>query len=500
MLSLQTDRAEALKALTAARKSPIPSELMKAFDVPASAITGIQGYELWPGVQEFYAVTDLFRRMIPRVQGGATIQANWRQITAINPSAVSGAVEAGKRGASMDQTQVNKLAAFVSREMENNVVWQAYLSAEGFEDLYSLAVKEMLQATMEDEERLILGGLGTYGLGTTPNPTASWATTGGSIAAGAYRLFCVALTYDGKWQSTSAAVKLPYTRNNNDGTTTAVQGFAAQKSGTPATHTFATGVTTGSLTASVTAVPGAFGYAWFLGTSGNERLAAITSLNSVAITAIPTSPQQAMSTHFDTDTSRNDLAYDGLFSQIYASGSGAYVKALDTGTAGVGTKLTATQDGTAGIQQIDDAVQSFVDNYRLCPDTIACSTSDYPTIRQLLLKGNTNLAPFLGAGGTVNGSGIITGYRNPTGFSTPTLDFMAHPWIPQGTIMFYSKTNPYPLSNVGTICRVFLRRDYTQYEWPVTTFNKFFGIFWDGVLQHFFPPAMGAIYNIAPGA
>lgn len=99
MLSLQTDRAEALKALTAARKSPIPSELMKAFDVPASAITGIQGYELWQGVQEFYAVTDLFRRMIPRVQGGATIQANWRQITAINPSAVSGAVEAGKRGA-----------------------------------------------------------------------------------------------------------------------------------------------------------------------------------------------------------------------------------------------------------------------------------------------------------------------------------------------------------------------------------------------------------------
>src|SRR6516165_1825940 len=114
MQSLVNDRASALEALTKARQAPIPAELMKAFDVPASAITGIQGYELWQGVQEFYAVTDLFRRMIPRVQGGATIQANWRQITAINPGHVSGAVQAGKRGASMDQTQTNKLAAFVS--------------------------------------------------------------------------------------------------------------------------------------------------------------------------------------------------------------------------------------------------------------------------------------------------------------------------------------------------------------------------------------------------
>jgi hypothetical protein len=499
MQTLQGNNTAALDAIKKARQTPIPAEIAKAFDVPGSAITGIQGYDLWQGAQEFYAVTDLFRRMIPRVQGGYSIQANWRQITAINPSNVSGAVEAGKRGASMDQTVSAKLAAFVSRNLENNVVWQAYLAGQQFEDLYALAVKEMLQATMEDEERLILGGLGTYGLGITPTPTAAWATTGGSIAAGAYILNCVALTYDGKWQSTSTAVKLPYTRNNNDGTTTVIQGFAAQKSAN-ATHTFATGVTTGSVTASVTPVPGAFGYAWFLGTSGNQRLAAITSLNSVAITAVPASPQQAMSTHFDTDTSRNSLAYDGLFSQIYASGSGSYVQALATGTAGVGTKLTSTGDGTAGIQQIDDALQAFVDNYRLCPDTIACSTSDYPTLRKLLLDGNTNLAPFIAAGGTVSGSGVITGYRNPTGFSTPTLDFMAHPWIPQGTIMFYSKSNPYPLSNVGTICRIYLRRDYTQYEWPMTTFNQFFSIFWDGVLQHFFPPAMGAIYNIAPGA
>lgn len=53
---------------------------------------------------------------------------------------------------------------------------------------------------------------------------------------------------------------------------------------------------------------------------------------------------------------------------------------------------------------------------------------------------------------------------------------------------------------MGTICRIHLRRDYTQYEWPMTTFNQFFSVFWDGVLQHFFPPAMGSIYNIAPGA
>ncbi len=77
-----------------------------------------------------------------------------------------------------------------------------------------------------------------------------------------------------------------------------------------ATVSIASG-TTGSIAAAVAPVPGACGYAWFWGAAGSEVLGAITTINSVVITATATGTQTAASLG-SSDNSTNALVFDGL--------------------------------------------------------------------------------------------------------------------------------------------------------------------------------------------
>jgi hypothetical protein len=75
-----------------------------------------------------------------------------------------------------------------------------------------------------------------------------------------------------------------------------------------------------------------------------------------------------------SDNSTNNLVFDGLLTQAMKAGSNAYYKSLD------GAGLTA--DGAGGIVEIDAALKSFWDNYRLSPDTIWVSSDAGPRSRR----------------------------------------------------------------------------------------------------------------------
>mgnify|MGYP001581688689 CR=1 FL=1 len=62
--------------------------------------------------------------------------------------------------------------------------------------------------------------------------------------------------------------------------------------------------------------------------------------------------------------------------------------------------------------------------------------------------------------------------------------------------MFYSRTNPYPLSNVPNLLQKLCRRDYWSVEWPVVTMQRTMGVYFDGLLQLYFPPAYGMITGV----
>lgn len=491
------DPIEGLRFLRQAReKNMTPEWIAKGFIQPTSAVSGLAQYDLEQGARLLYPITTILRNMIPRVTGGTGIQANWRSVTAVNPSRISPGLSEGHRGGAMSQTTTDNLAKFYTMGLDNFVTEQAYLAGLTFEDLMSLATTTLLQGTMEAEELLDIGSNNSLALGTAATPVGTGLTTGGTLADGTtYSIIVVALTYDGMIRSTvTGGVMLPYTRANMDGTTDNIQGFSGIQSAASSAVTISGGTNHGSITATVAAVPGAFGYAWYLGaTAGTEKLNAITGYPAVTLKAASAGGAQAATALPSTDTSTNALQYDGLLTQILKSGSGAYV--VDLG----GAALTSAGSGSGGITEFNTMISDRIANYRLVPTDCFMSPTDQKAAAAIVLTGNTNLAPFfLGAGSE---SGLAAAaqfkvYNNPISFGNQEITIHAHPFVPPGTAIFYSRTNPYPLSNVPNLIQKLLRRDYWSVDWPVVTMQRTIGVYFDGLLQLYFPPAFGVITGI----
>lgn len=487
------------KAATALRKAldnPIPDAIRKAFTSPSSATTGLAEYNLEQGARLIFPIDTPLRNMIPREVGQAGTQANWRAITAVNPNAEQIGVSEGNRGGFNSYTEVDKLAKFVELGLEDYVTWKANAAAGNFQNLDELAVMLLLQATMEAEEKIDLGGFGITKLGATGAVTTTVTNSGGAISAGSLLLTCVPLTHRGyPLSSVAGGVKVNYTRTNADSSTDLITGFY----GPPSANAAAT--TSGGasvVTGSVTPIPGAAGYAWYLGVSGSQLLAAITTINSVSLAANAAGTQN-LTAVAGADTSNDALVYDGLIAQCVASGSGAYIKALATGTVGTGSHLTSAGNGTGRIVEFDALITDRFTNYRLIPDTIWISGLDQNNISALILAGNTNAVPFfMGPDNELQGGAIATSYINPIGYGLKRLAIKVHPFLPQGTILFTTSKVPYALSNVKTIMKKNLRRDYYSILWALRTRKYEYGVYFDGVLQHYFPASMGIIYNIAP--
>jgi hypothetical protein len=256
------------------------------------------------------------------------------------------------------------------------------------------------------------------------------------------------------------------------------------------------------VTAHVTAVQGAVAYAWYLGVSGGTLyLQQITTINSVNFnTALVTTTQTFGSLTASDKSALGSFSFNGLLYQTgFDSTSGAYYRALATGTDGTGTPLTT--DSAGGVTEINTALQSFWDNYKLSPDTIWVSGQEAQSINKLVIAGGGaplfrfNVDGNNGNGSTVGGSGTDSYFNK---FTQNLLKIRIHPYLPAGTMLFTSKTVPYPHPGFGAVARMKLRRDYFQVQWPIRTLRYEYGVYFDGVLQVYFLPAYGVITNIAP--
>jgi hypothetical protein len=202
-----------------------------------------------------------------------------------------------------------------------------------------------------------------------------------------------------------------------------------------------------------------------------------------------------------TNNSTNTLAFDGLLTIASSSTLNSYQATMATGTAGTGTPLTS--DGAGGITEIDTALKHFWDSYRLSPDTLWVNSQEMNNIGKKILAGASNAAQrfvFNADQGMVGGGIMVRSYLNKFGMDgAQELKIRLHPNMPAGTMLFTTNRLPYPLSNVTNVMQMRMRRDYYQIEWPLVTRKYQYGIYEDCVLQHFFPPSMGIITNIANG-
>lgn len=492
---MDTSAAALMDALQKMAELPgdplMPDALKATFNQSGSATTGLTYYDLEPGSKFLYPVLTPLRNMVPRVSGKGGIQANWVAITGINTTNLEIGVSEGNRGAVMAVSTQNYSAAYRGIGLESSVTFEAQYAAQNMADVRAIAGKTGLQATMLREERLILAGNGSLALGITPTPTLVGSTTGGTLTNQTWSVICVALTLNGLMSATIAGgIPTSITRTNADGSTDTYGGGSAQKS---AAATTATTGTTSSIVGSVAAVRGALGYAWFYGTAGNEVLGAITTIPKVTLTAAAAGTQNASVAA--ADNSINNLVFDGFITQAFKSGSNAYWKDL--------AGATLTGDGTGGIVEIDAALQSFWDNYKVSPDTLWVNAVDAKNIAKKILAGNANGALRFNVDlsqSAMQGGIMVSTYLNSFSMDgAKVLTIKIHPNMPQGTMLFWTSESPYPMSDVNNMFQMLCRQDYYQIEWPLVTRRYQYGVYADEVLQHYFPPSLGLITGFAPG-
>lgn len=464
--------------------------------------TGLVNYDLEGPAKTLYPVLTPLRNKLPRVKSTRGDTATrWKAITGINTAAISAGVAEGHRGGSIAVSVIPYTAAYAGIGLEDSVTWESELAAEGFDDVKARAVESLLRALMLQEEFLLRAGNASLAFGTTPTPVAA-VTTGGSLTSQAGNLLYVcALSAEG-YANSSVAGGLPgqISRTNKDNTVDTYGGGNAKVSAASNAVTTSSGNQT--ITGSCVAVPGAAGYAWYLGTSAaTAALAAITTTNTVTIGANPTGTQFANDAKVGTDYSQNALVFDGLITQCCKAGSNGYFASLDGGT--------LTSDGASGIVQIDTALKSFWDNYRLSPTEMWVSSQEIANINKKVLgAGGAPLFRFnLDAkegGGVQNlttvGGSIVGSYLNKYSMAGgQLLPIKLHPNATPGTVLFVTDELPYPLSNVTNVNQVKVRREYNQTEWPLTTREYQYGVYADEVLQCFAPFSLGVIANIANG-
>jgi hypothetical protein len=476
----------------------IPGLEKSTFTQSGSAITGLTYYDLEIGAKLLYPVPTPLRNIIPRVSGKGGIQANWRAITAINTAGMQAGVSVGNRGGVLSNQVTNYTASYKGIGLESNVDFEAQYAAEGFDDVRALAATTGLQALMLQEEGILLGGNTSVALGQTPTPTLSGSTTGGTLTNQTWSIICVALAFFGVVNgSVAGGIQSSITRTNADGSSDTFGGGASKQS---ANATVATTGSTGSILGSVAAVSGALGYAWFWGLAGSEVLGAITTINSVSIVAAAAGTQTAASLG-TTDQSQNALIFDGLLTQAFKSGSGSYIYTMASGTAGVGTPLTA--DGAGGVVEIDIVLKYMWDNFRLGPDTMWVNSQEALNISKKILQGSAGAAfkfEFSATRDMIGGGIMVRTYLNRFSMQGGTnIDIKVHPNMPAGTCLFTSRTIPYPMSGVGNVMQVRTRQDYYQIEWPLVSRKYQYGIYADEVLQHYFPASMAVITCVANG-
>ncbi len=439
--------------------------------------------------------------------GGAGLACHWKSILAVTGSGFDNIafVPEGARSGNLSYSATDVLATYTSMGEEGSISFEAESAAEGFEDANAqLSLIELLKFRRK-EEVAILGANKTVRLGTPATPTASAAGSGGTIpATNTYYVSVVLLTQEG------------YSNFKSGGSVSIIEQKTVTSAGGNSTFTVNGGssnvsaavsqsVTSGQiLTANATYKTGAVAYAWYVGLVGAQTFQKVTTTATTTFSSLTTNLQSI--TAITGDHSYNDgtggsnpvTGMDGFLYTAFAAGSNAYVS-------NVGSTLTPSGSGT--VVEIDTALQTMWDTYRISPTVIWVNSQQLTDIRNkcmanastplLRINHDASAGPYdLKAGGT------ITTYFNPYGLNGgQSIPVMLHPDLTPGTILLYAEHLPsyYASNATPVVAEVLTRRDYYRIDWPLVTRERQYGIYAEEVLAVYAPFAVGILTNITAG-
>lgn len=446
--------------------------------------TGITNFSLDLGLLGLYPNEVPFLDLVPRkISHKGDIMTHWKTITNPDQFNVAMGVAEGQRTGSITPIVNLVSRAYATLGKESNYTFEAEEAAEGFDNLPSQDAVQLLSAFRIGESKVAAYGNATNALGTANTPSGTATGTGATLPAGTYVIRVVALSYEGLQSATIAnGVQTTFTRSNNDGSTTTIAGGSGIASAASASVTNTLGQ---AIVATVAPTANAYGYAWYIGTTAaNAVLAGFSTLPTFTFAAAAAGTQTAAS--ITVDNSVNPLIYDGLATQIAAAG---------VGTPGVNFNVGAlTSDGAGGVSQFTAAFVFLAETFKLSPDVLVCGYGVKQAILQAVF-GSTGpvFRVDMQSGTTVTAGQDVDFLLNP--YTGQKVKIVVDPWAPTNFAFCFSTKLPYKLPDVPQPFWIETRmRDYYQIDWPVTTRNKFFGIYYSGVMKVPAPFA-GAVFG-----
>lgn len=519
---------EALMGDLAKRLGP----LMEKADTFNQA-SNIVWYDLSPHVQLMVPDTELFPLIsrLPRVPANGGTSHHWKRITDINANGTDGGVSEGNRGARIAVTEQDQLSLYKTMGFESSTTWEARLAARNLSpDPLGIQATAVLSDTRIYEEKALILGNASNPLGTTPTPAlVAGGTTGNWGATVTVYVICVALSGFGfnRYTPYSAAsgqggIPSQITKVNADGSVDTFGGGSSK----PSNEASVAGVTAAQIvTATVTAVIGAVGYAWYVGTtSGGETLAGITGGPQAAFTkpgayGVASGTSQPIGnlkvSGVYQDNSLSALTPDGILSQMYGTVTGAgYTTSMGTNpvlpggvtTLPSGSLAYQAANGNTGltasgtnISEFDSVLQAAYDQYKIGFQRILMSSADLLNISAKLFAQGANLQFRTVFGADEKTGPIITG-RRITGYSNKlfntTLDIEVHPYLPPGNVLFWSDKIPYRLANVSNPLEAIVRQDYFAVDWPQRSRRYEYGIYVDETFACNLTPAFALVTGL----
>jgi hypothetical protein len=481
--------------------------------------TGLNFFYLEPKAKSIYPVFYPLLASTPRVNptfngmkiGGTAV--NWKAIVGIDSGGYP-AISEGNRNAFMNMTTRNYSANYKYLGKDTEVSFQAQQTGLGFDDNIALSQLAMLNALLNDEERMLLfgnsgpsnvGGNG-YALGTTSTPvTAQSNVTGAAVAASAQNyVFAVALTPWGVTLASATGVRLPFQRTNADGSQDIINGGTGVISAV--SNSVVTDSSHKSITVTVPATVGAVGYAFYLNQVANTKSGAyfvgVSAFPGIVITATPpTSNQQANATDtgsgldLTTDNSYNLLDFDGITTWGFGtSGSSQPAFLADAG----GRGFTSNGDGT--IAEFEAVADYLWLNYKISIDAIYLGGTLIQSASKAILTSSTGpgaqrLIIDRDATGAMTGGQIVTEYnwKYSNTARRKVVPIAAHPWLPQGVVLFDLVVNPYPAAggDIPAVRRIVSLEDHFSIKWPYRKLQHELGVYCFETLEHYIPFGMG---------
>ncbi len=490
--------------------------------------TNLLWYDLRPVVQLLYPFRELIPCIskLPRVGYNGGNAYHWKRITAINTANVSAGVSEGNRGARIAITVQDQAATYKTLGLESSVTFEARLGSLNLQpEALGTAVQSTLRSTMISEEQTLILGNASLLLGQVGTVTLAASGTGGTIPTASPGLYVVCVALSGlawlnytPYSSVTLTGGVPgqVTKVNADGSSDTFGGGSSKPSAEASVN-----VTLGQIvTATVSAVAGAVAYAWYIGaTSGSEVLAGITTTTQAKFTKIPAATAQPITAlrvgGVYQDNSTNGLLPDGILTQIFGSVfGGAPATSMATNTvlpSGVtissgGSLVYTAAAGNTGltiagtnIAEFDSILQAAYEQYKIGFDKIYMSSSDIANFSGLMMaSGTSSMFRILFDAdqdtGRITAGRRVTSYLNK--FFGNTLDIEIHPYLPPGTVLFWSDRPPYELSGVSNILEAHVRQDYYQIQWPLATRRYEYGVYVDEVFACYFTPAFAVITNL----